>query len=56
MATYLYCFCRWQVHVNTFLEQVLSDTMVSKFSGCVNAFTLHNHFLGKGINMIDAHG
>ena len=45
MATYMYCFCRWQVHVNTFLKQVLSDTMVSMFSGCVNAFTLHNHFL-----------
>ena len=44
------------VHVNTFFEQVLSDTMISKFSKCVNAFTLHNHFLGKKINMIDAHG
>ena len=43
-------------HVNTLLEQVLSDTMVSKFSGCVNAFTLHNYFLGKGINTTDAHG
>ena len=56
MATYLYSLCRLQVHVNAFLEQILSDTVVSKFSRCVNAFALHNHFLGKSINMVDAHG